>query len=78
MGGLQIFQGTAKDLPKFKPAEPSGRVKIQAARAMLHKLAKLSLPGNVSEEAVQQLARKYGVNPETLQAVFKYNSLPRD
>lgn len=60
----------------FRPAEPSGRLRLPAVRALLHEHAMLNQHGPVSTEAIEQLARRYAVHPETLRLVLKYHTLP--
>ncbi len=45
-------------------------------RALLHEHAMLNQHGPVSTEVVEQLARRYNVDVETLRCVLRYHSLP--
>ena len=62
---------------RYRPPEQGGRLKLPAVRALLYEHAKLSQQGELSLEAVEELARRYAVDQGTLLRVLEYNRLPR-
>ncbi|BDA45585.1 hypothetical protein COCOBI_07-3720 [Coccomyxa sp. Obi] len=73
---LPVQQARIESSHTFRPAEPRGRIKLPAVRALLHEHAMLIQHGPVSTEAIEQLARRFAVDVETLRLVLKYHSLP--
>ncbi|CAL8470826.1 g10368 [Coccomyxa elongata] len=73
---LPVQQAGRESSHTFRPAEPSGRLRLPAVRALLHEHAVLNQHGPVSTEAIEQLARRYAVDPEILRLVLKYHTLP--